>query len=273
MEMLPKKKLQKMLLSALEHLRGENPEITDWVIVFDSVQRLAPGFSQNADDVRIGVQNFMYWADMFSRKADVAVVCVSEQGRKKLDPSKKKDDIASAQSSGAESRAIEYVSHALFVLYPVYDEDPETGDPAEEATRTVRIMVAKNRSGRPGWIKSHFIFRHPTWDFEVVNWDGQKMAAVDDILMRREQVLASMEPGKVYSATAIQKLVKMRYTAVKKALEELGDLECVVEVYDTTTGLPIGWSVVSPAERVKLAAKRAAEADRAALEPEEEEEP
>jgi replicative DNA helicase len=131
--------------------------------IFDSAQRLAVGCA--GDTQRQQVQNLLWALETFSRRNQAAVLLVSEQSRGREGGAPSPDDII---ATGAESRAIEYVSDVLFGLVPTAKTTQATaGDASGIWEREIQVLVGKNRNGPMGYLRSNLVFKAPCWDMDT----------------------------------------------------------------------------------------------------------
>ena len=131
--------------------------------IFDSAQRLA--VRCQGDNQRLQVQTLLWQLETFSRRNPCAVLLVSEQSRSREGGAPSPDDIV---ATGAESRAIEYVSDVLFGLVPTQKTSQATaGDASGVWEREIQVLVGKNRNGPLGYLRSNLVFKAPYWDLDT----------------------------------------------------------------------------------------------------------
>jgi len=185
-----------------------------WLLVLDSLQRLAPGSGQ--DNPRLQVQEFMRWAATFAGLHDAAVILTSEQKRTSEGRRPSAKDLL---TSGAESRAIEFQSDVLIGLIPKAVDDDEEDlaeaseyDPYERFSRKVEVLVGKAREGQAGYVNDLLVFTGPSWGMELEN----RVPEIKDL------ILASMDgsDGPVTAGT-VAKMIKKRKALVVKAMRAM----------------------------------------------------
>lgn len=176
-------------------------------LILDSGQRLASGAA--SDDQRLRNQGLWEWAEGIAKSLDVAVVITSEQKRSQKGGATTPEELL---HSGAETRAIEYVSDVVIGLIEEGTAADMVAGPADEAfARSVKILIAKVRDGRVGYLGHELVFAGPCWDMQV--------RAVDDKL--GETVFAHIREHGPVSINTIHKTLKKRKQAVSYKVKQL----------------------------------------------------
>lgn len=222
----PLAELKTSIRSCLVQAQKEVPDAHGWVLILDSIQRLAAGAP--GGDWRSQVQSFMYAIDSFSRELNVSIIATSETSR---DPKDQKGPmtIQRALRVGAESRAIEFASSNLWVLVAEDSATQVAGAASEEKVRAVRLMVAKNRSGPCGWLSSALLFKAPYWELDC----GSRPVDTEEAVMH----VMENAKGMALSINDIRMAAGKRYEAVATVLRQLLLKELVEIVQDGTKAL------------------------------------
>lgn len=215
-----------------KHVQALQKENTKPILcIFDSAQRLAIGMP--GDNQRLQVQNLLWALETFARRNLVAVLLVSEQARAREGGSPNPDDLL---ASGAESRAIEFVSDVLFGLVPV---SKTTATVAADATATwereVGVLIGKNRNGSLGYLKVDLVFKAPTWDMAIVPRKPQ-----EDNKKRGKKQPQRLEPGVGYTFAQLAEIWQIDVANVKEVVKAALDNGSLMTLGDDeATGQPL----------------------------------
>jgi len=138
------------LALVVESLAGRLTNGKPPLVILDSAQRLA--FGAPGENPRLQMTALMHAVEAMAHRSGCAIILVSEQKRSQDGKAPSPDD---ALTSGAESRAIEFVSDVMIALVPedqVQDLEVKASD-AEWEDR-IDIMIAKNRLGSRGYLRT-----------------------------------------------------------------------------------------------------------------------
>jgi len=167
------------------------------LVILDSLQRLADGVELTTERER--VTKFCRWTERMAHRTGFAFLLTSEQKRNQegLEPTP-----AELKTSGAESRAIEFVSDVMLGIFPVGAVDKQEATDADQGQCHRRmLMIAKNRDGSEGKVPAILNFKAPCWELEVV---GQSKAAPN--MLKLQASLAKMVIGECYTGDDLRKL-------------------------------------------------------------------
>lgn len=221
---IPITDLEMLLNIALRDIDNERPAL----VIFDSAQRLSAAFSNT--DPRIQVTLFMWWSESFARRNNVAVLLVSEQSRAAGGGMPSPNN---ALTSGAESRALEFVSDVLLALVPVSSITDEIARESDiSGSRVVSLLIGKNRpGGSEGYLPVDLVFEKPYWRMKT-----QPRQAHIDLWENIAQLLT----GNSMSASELARKLKRQKKAV---LSILRAKEKEGEVKMTGDGRSVAWII------------------------------
>jgi KaiC/GvpD/RAD55 family RecA-like ATPase len=208
---------------AIDEALATYPKDKPVLVVLDSAQRLAG--SAPGDNARMQMQYFMWWVEGLARNREIAILLTSEQKR---GADGKAPGAAEALTSGAESRSLEFVSDVMLAMVPqgeVTEDDASDSD--VESSRTISLLVAKNREGTTGYIKENLVFKGPYWQMLTEKRRG----------VTHEAVLELLADGKPRSKKSIAMEIKGRKASIIRAVDELGEDGLIVHSADD------GWTL------------------------------
>jgi len=220
---IPLAELEASIVKALDGVATEAPSF----VVIDSLQRIAAG--AEGDSQRLQTQHAMWFAASLARRFGVAVVLVSEQARAREGGRPSADSLL---TSGAESRAIEYVADVVVGLVQrssATSEDAHTDTATWE--RRVGLAVAKNRHGSAGHLADDLVFRGPCWEMTT------EPRGLDDLEERIQDTLAD---GEIWAVAKLTKKIRRRKAHVLTVLRAMLEHDTVEHVIDES-GRPVGW--------------------------------
>jgi RecA/RadA recombinase len=212
---IPLDLLTKGIDDAIAQVATDKPTL----LVIDSLQRLAAGAA--GSDQRLQTQNFLWWMEALARPRNVAVIVTCEQRRTSEG---KQPSPSDALTSGAESRAIEFVSDVVLALVPkanAADDDAIASDLEDD--REVRLLVCKNRHGGVGYLGTSLVFQSPCWGMKL------ETAGAGDLELK---VMDALKDGETKTWRTMTAIIKRRRGAIKEVLvglKEQGKAEIVMQ--------------------------------------------
>lgn len=220
----PLDELEHAISKSLKSIDGQGGSL----VIIDSLQRIAA--AAESDTPRMQVTNAMWWLWTVAQRLNVAVVVTSEQSRSREGGKPSPDQLL---TSGAESRAIEYVSDIVIGLVQKDSSIPDAKPDTSDWSRRVSIAIAKNRHGSEGYLENDIIFRGPCWEMSF------EPREVDDL---EDKILEIMEDHEIHKAADLVKRLKRRKSDVLAALKRL-------TANGTTEKVLKGWILPEPIDK------------------------
>lgn len=182
------------------------------LVVLDSLQRLAAGAT--GVDTRQQTTNFMWRIEQLAKATGAAFLLTSEQKRGK---DGKAPTAEEALTSGAESRAIEFVSDTVLVIVPADKIDDATaGDAQEKFERRSSILVAKTREGRTGYVPQYIVFEGPCWGIRLERRVAKGKRTIPEVA---SDLASHMIPGMEYSRARLVEISELDEVSAKDLLD------------------------------------------------------